>query len=136
MHMQHARIRRNSGKPEDIPFTPMIDVVFQLMIYFVLTFQIPKALAHVPVLHPSPGPGGPRLETVRITVLADGYLANERPANLDTLRSWLMNLARLDKDMPLIIHVLPDSAHGRLMDLLNVCTEAELRQFAVTTAAP
>jgi biopolymer transport protein ExbD len=126
--------RRIPNKPEDLPMTPMIDVVFQLMIYFILTFKVPKAMANVPVFRPAPDKtkttkkDPPR---VRITVLKNGYLANEKPASLETLKGWLGGLANLDRDQNIVINVTGASEHKMLMALLDVCVEVGLKNFAL-----
>ncbi len=132
--MAKKRQRKISNKPEDLPLTPMIDVVFQLMIYFVLTFKIPKSLADIPVFRPAPDAKPNKTSTppkIRITVLRDGYLANERAANLETLKGWLSTLARLDAEQNIVINVVGGSDHKMLMDLLNVCKEVQLKNFAI-----
>jgi biopolymer transport protein ExbD len=126
--------RRIPQKPEDLPMTPMIDVVFQLMIYFILTFKVPKAMANIPVFRPAPNPSQPTKSDpprVRITVLTNGYLANEKPASLETLRGWLSTLAGLDPDQNIVINVAGASQHAQLMALLDVCVEVGLKNFAL-----
>ena len=126
--------RRIPQKPEDLPMTPMIDVVFQLMIYFILTFKVPKAMANVPVFRPAPGgkpPPGAKPPQVRITVLKNGYMANEKPASLETLKGWLTTLANIDKDQNIVINVTGGSEHKMLMGLLDVCVEVGLKNFAL-----
>ena len=126
--------RRIPQKPEDLPMTPMIDVVFQLMIYFILTFKVPKAMAHVPVFRPAPNSAPKDTQQpprVRITVLTNGYMANEKPASLETLKGWLTTLANIDKDQNIVINVTGGSEHKMLMGLLDVCVEVGLKNFAL-----
>ena len=40
--------------PAELPMTPMIDVVFQLLIYFIVTIQPVDVLANLDVFRPSP----------------------------------------------------------------------------------
>ena len=127
--------RRIPQKPEDLPMTPMIDVVFQLMIYFILTFKVPKAMANVPVFRPAPNPTKsetpPPPPRIRITVLKNGYLANEKPASLETLKGWLATLANLDTDQNIVINVTGGSEHFMLMQLLDICKSVGLKNFAL-----
>ena len=43
------RVRNTKRQVEDVPMTPMIDVVFQMLIYFVLTFEIPDKMSQMQV---------------------------------------------------------------------------------------
>jgi hypothetical protein len=61
--------RRKQGLPEDVPFpvTPMLDMAFQLLAFFILTFQAPTRetridlyLPSAPIALPGADRGGPR----------------------------------------------------------------------------
>jgi biopolymer transport protein ExbD len=49
---RNKRQRATKKKLEDVPLTPMIDVVFQMLIYFVVTFEIPDRLTEMKVWRP------------------------------------------------------------------------------------
>jgi biopolymer transport protein ExbD len=66
--------RRKQGLPEDVPFpvTPMLDMAFQLLAFFILTFQAPTRetridlyLPTAPVALPGADPGRAAPRTVR-----------------------------------------------------------------------
>lgn len=62
----HSR-RYRPGPPEEVafPVTPMLDMAFQLLAFFVLTFQAPSAETHLDLelpIAPVALPGGPRGE--------------------------------------------------------------------------
>jgi biopolymer transport protein ExbD len=62
----HSR-RYRPGPPEEVafPVTPMLDMAFQLLAFFVLTFQAPSAETHLDLdlpVTPVALPGGPRGE--------------------------------------------------------------------------
>jgi biopolymer transport protein ExbD len=46
---EHRRPRHRPGMPEEVmfPVTPMLDMAFQLLAFFVLTFQAPSAETHL-----------------------------------------------------------------------------------------
>ncbi len=64
--MSRARIRRErAGPPEEVafPVTPMLDMAFQLLAFFVLSFQVPSAETHLDLdlpTTPAALPGAPR----------------------------------------------------------------------------
>jgi biopolymer transport protein ExbD len=79
------RIRQTSTGPAkvELNMTPMIDVVFQLMIFFMLTLKITSAEGDFSVNMPPRKAGGPPRDPVsevkvRLTANTDGTLADLR----------------------------------------------------------
>ena len=79
-----ASPRYRAGLPEEVmfPVTPMLDMAFQLLAFFVLTFQAPSAETHLDLdlpVTPAALPGAPRGEA-RPNAGAEGRLRpRERP---------------------------------------------------------
>ncbi|MBL9123822.1 MAG: biopolymer transporter ExbD [Planctomycetaceae bacterium] len=129
----------------DINMTPMIDVVFQLLIFFVCTtnFQVLEELLPSNLL----GPGSvaaaavpPELEDLEEVVIkltveqgAPRWQVNQRAYTRWTeLRSVLAALAGLSSDLPVILDISPDVSLGNVIDLYDLCRLAgfEKVQFA------
>ena len=66
--MRLSRVRRPASLGMNM--TPMIDIVFLLIIFFMTVSQITRSLDH-PIDLPDVGPGGEQLETVTITINMD-----------------------------------------------------------------
>ena len=84
MSMPGTRVRRpRPAMPEDVafPVTPMLDMAFQLMAFFVLTFQVPTAETHLDLdlpVAPAALPGAARGEArPRPERTADADLEND-----------------------------------------------------------
>ena len=59
VHYISPRQRRQKPKPKmQPPLTPMIDVTFQLLLFFILTFQFREAEGQIPGSLPKSGTGG------------------------------------------------------------------------------
>ena len=63
----HTRTKNRPGMPEEVmfPVTPMLDMAFQLLAFFVLTFQAPSAETHLDLdlpVTPAALPGAPQGE--------------------------------------------------------------------------
>ncbi len=74
--------RYRSGPPEEVmfPVTPMLDMAFQLLAFFVLTFQAPTAETHLDLdlpVTPAAFPGAPKGEARGATARADADLEND-----------------------------------------------------------
>lgn len=130
-----ARTRkREPFKIEDIQMTPMIDVVFQLLIYFVLTFEIPEAFTNLPVYRPSgqsSEPGPP--PSIRIIVARGGYSFNDTRTDFDGVRGALVQLGGIDKDQNVVIQCTMDSMQQELVAVLDICAYIGLKRISVLT---
>ena len=59
VHYIPPRRKRGRGKPKmQPPLTPMIDVTFQLLLFFLLTFQFREREGQIPGSLPNTGQGG------------------------------------------------------------------------------
>ena len=129
-----ARTRKRQDlKIEELNMTPMIDVVFQLMIYFVLTFEVPKAFSSLSVYRPAGrGPGGPP-PAIRIVVAHNAYSYNDTRTDLSGLSDVLVQLADIDKTQNIVIQCTMDSIQQELVSVLDICARAGLQKISVLT---
>ncbi len=129
--------KRPAPKMEDIPLTPMIDVVFQLLVYFVFTFEPIDLFAHLQVYRPASDKNATsetQPEVVRINVFPDGYTINGRVVSNETLLNILFRMADLDPNQTVIIQPTVNSPHAHLIELLDMCTNAGLNKFSIISA--
>ena len=125
--------KRDSLKIEELNMTPMIDVVFQLMIYFVLTFEVPKAFTSLSVYRPAgTGQPGPP-PAIRIVVAHTAYSYNDTRTDLSGLRDVLIQLADIDKTQNIVIQCTMDSIQQELVSVLDICAHAGLQKISVLT---
>ncbi len=99
--MQPRRSAKILGKVEP-PLTPMIDIVFQLLVFFVMTFRIVSAEGdfniRMPVAAVKPGIITEELPPIRIRLraAADGSLAslalNSEPLSLEQLHAKILGI--------------------------------------------
>ena len=129
-----ARTRKRQDlKIEELNMTPMIDVVFQLMIYFVLTFEVPKAFTSLSVYRPAgTGQPGPP-PAIRIVVAHNAYSYNDTRTDLSGLNDVLVQLAAIDKTQNIVIQCTMDSIQQELVSVLDICATAGLQKISVLT---
>lgn len=115
-----------------LDITPLIDVVFLLLIFFMLTssfiFQpgirvnLPKAVTSE-VLH---------RELLVVTVTADNdILVNERPVTSDELISRITVAAR--DDQALLIRSDKSADMGKVIEIWDICRQMDIRQINIAT---
>ena len=112
----------------------MIDVVFQLLIFFIVTLKQEDILSHLDVSRPAPDPSTKEekvQDLLTITVHRRGYLLKGRPRTLRELERHLTRLASYSKDLSVIIKCTGDSPHKLLVQLLDLCAKAGLRNLSV-----
>lgn len=134
--MIRQRKRQVSSGAAKLEMTPMIDVVFLLLIFFLVTLRHQDILARLSAVSPAPDPDAERDSqppTIEIMVHHGGFVWRGRSVGIEPLRRDLKRLAA-HTDQPLIlIKVTTDSQHGRLVQVMDACYEAGLSNLAVFT---
>lgn len=106
--MRVRNVQRRAGEEIELQMTPMIDIVFQLLIFFIMTFKIiaPEGDFNIkmPIAAPSEGP--PPIDQlppikVHLTARSNGALAQVRFGNrpLGTGREAFVALRQAVRDM-------------------------------------
>jgi len=136
--------------PVDIKMTPMIDVVFLLMIYFIWSSNtgIAEQLLPSSITPPASGAGNtpteiplpkePEYDPVVVRVVLNGqdvgWRVNDTPMfSFAELQAKLSALARIKRDAPIVLHPDPDVPLGHVIDVFDLSRLIgfEKVQFAV-----
>ena len=132
-------------KPQENPqldMTPMIDVVFELIIFFVLTIKQEDLFTKLNCNRPAPPPPTqtvPKDEpdvTIEIGRRYDGspqgvILYNKREVKRTELDAALRDIARTSTKTPVIVKCTGDSPHKALVDVLDICYHNKLFSVSV-----
>ncbi len=128
-------VRKNAENPQ-LEMTPMIDVVFQLLIFFIVTLKQEDILAHLDISRPAPD-SEQRDEQVEEMVeviighLQTGFSMNGVIMTLPELDRRMRQLASVDKEVPVIIKCTGPSRHRRLIEFLDICAKYGLKNLSV-----
>ena len=131
-------------KPQENPqldMTPMIDVVFELIIFFVVTIQQEDVFSKLNANRPAPSSGKSESEsdtTVTIEIGrghdANGVLVyNKREVRRSELDQNLREVARTSKKTPIVIKCASESPHKALVDALDICYRNQLYSVSIFT---
>lgn len=122
----------------EVSMTPMIDVVFQLLIYFLVTFTTPDVLAHLDISRPAPDSSQTEQRTppkmIRVNIYEDGFSLNGRAVSKDELERILTRLAGFSTSQTVLITCAGGSEHSMLVDVLDICAGAGLNKLSVVSA--
>lgn len=132
------RVRSTKRQVEDVPMTPMIDVVFQMLIYFVLTFEIPDKMSQMQVWRPAGESASkvdqPVFDPMRITVYNGYYALNDTRVSLNTLERTFNRLADLNPTQNIIVVSTADSKHKELVAVLNLLNKSGLESISLLSS--
>ena len=132
-------------KPQDNPqldMTPMIDVVFELIIFFVVTIKQEDMFTRLNANRPAPATGKSDSNESDTTVTieigkgrdANGVIVyNKREIRRGELDQNLREVARTSKKTPIIIKCTEDSPHKALVDALDICYRNQLFSVSIFT---
>jgi biopolymer transport protein ExbD len=115
--------------------TPLVDVIFQLLIFFFLTANFIQN-PNIPVNLPRAS--ADQVSTDRkdriITIRQDGQVMFENESHdLKGLKARLARLAAEEKDVRLLIRSDQQGHVGRLVEVMEAAREAGLRKFGIAT---
>jgi biopolymer transport protein ExbD len=121
--------------------TPMIDVVFELIIFFVVSIKqediFSKLNANRPAPSSSPAESSDdtsvNIEIGKGRTLNGVILYNKREVRISDLDKNLREVARTSKKTPIVIKCTGDSPHKALIDVLDVCYRNKLHSISIFT---
>jgi biopolymer transport protein ExbD len=124
----------------ELQIAPLIDVVFLLLIYFMVTASLVKKEADISFMLPARVDQSESIDLpieVRIEiapegdVVVEGMVFKSDDHDLNTLVQRLLEFreAAESSDSELIVNILPanEVLHGRIIDVMSACAAAEVK---------
>ncbi len=134
---------KNKGEEATLEMTPMIDVVFQLLIFVIVTLNQPDILSQFDALRPSDDKSSEVKDTpASITIKGfpshpglGAYLFgnddNRRTVTLEQLRGVAGQRARVNRNQSVIVNCTDSAPPGCLVRVLDLLADAGLRSVSV-----
>ena len=131
--MAKGRKKRTSQEKPTLEMTPMIDCVFQLLIFFIVTMKQDDILANLDALRPQQddSPVVVRKDPLAILIGPRGVVFQGAPKTEAQLEYSLKRIAKSDPNTTVIVKCTGDSPHGLLVRALDVCNKVGLRNLSV-----
>jgi biopolymer transport protein ExbD len=129
--MHKRRRRSNQGNAAGLEMTPMIDVVFLLLVFFVVTVKPTDLLAKLDVSRPAAPTTTDDFSLLRIDVGTGGYVVNGRRLTLDTLRKRLHRVYKTSPRTTLVVASTAEASHSKLIKLLNMCAAENIKNISL-----
>jgi biopolymer transport protein ExbD len=128
--------RQNKGESPKLDMTPMIDVVFQLLIFFVVTLKQEDILSKLSAARPAPDPNAKpdqQPDPTTIIVCDQGFLFNGLPMRIDELDRQVARVSRSSKTAMVLIKCTMTSPHKFLVQALDTCNKHGLQNLSILT---
>jgi biopolymer transport protein ExbD len=135
---------RNKGDELQLEMTPMIDVVFQLLIFFIVTLNQPDILSQLEALRPAPNPSPTEVVDPPTSITIKGFAKhpglgaymfgndqNRRTVTLEQLRGFVGQMAKANKKQTVIVNCTDDAPHGCLVRVLDMLAEVGLHSVSI-----
>ena len=136
--------KKNKGDEATLEMTPMIDVVFQLLIFFIVTLNQPDILSQLDALRPAPStstvenPDPPSSITITgfkghpgLGAYMFGNDQNRRTVTLEQLKSYVSQMARVNRKQTVLVNCTDEAPHGCLVRVLDMLAEAGLHSVSI-----
>jgi len=123
-----------------VPLTPMIDVVFLLLCFFVTSQIFSQWETEIDIALPTAATGGmpQRLPgEVIINVMADGAtVVNGQTLDGAQLRTMMDRLVELFPGQPVLLRADKATAYEHVVRVLDTCRQADIWNISFATLAP
>jgi biopolymer transport protein ExbD len=131
---RHRKSRFGSAEAT-LEMTPMIDVVFQLLIFFLVSIKPEDIIAQLDVSRPAPD-SRPSEDVPRdmLTITIGSRIdLNGSIVTVSQLQRRLTRLASFSRTQTVLIKCTLDSRHETLVSVLDACANARLTNINIFT---
>jgi len=114
--------------------TPMIDVVFQLLIFFVVTLKQEDILSRLMASRPAPDPNAKKEEQpelINIEINRWGFIVKGRKLSLGELDRQIKSYAAMSKTANVLLRCTSDSPHEYLVEALDLCAKHGMTNLSI-----
>lgn len=127
-------------EPAGMQLAPMIDIVFLLLIFFIVTWQFTRSETELNVSVPTAEEGSeltrPKGEII-INVLGDGVIRVEgSTVDLLQLHEKLADIAKQFENQPVRIRGDGKVAYQRIVEVIDTCQKAGIWNISFATQRP
>lgn len=132
------RLRTRERAEPDVNLTPLIDVVFLLLIFFMISTTFEReAQLQVDLPEASTEATEAPPERLEVTIKGSGniYINDQQVVNTkpETIKRAIEELLGDKRDLPMVIRADSDSALQYAVTLMDIARQLEIRQVSLAT---
>lgn len=133
-------MRRRKARPEDdsqIDMTPMLDVVFIMLIFFIVTTSFVRE-SGLEVDRPSAATATEQSKAGIFVAINDSgeIYIDRKQVDLQRVRASLERLIASQGEVGLVIQADQETRHGIVVKVMDAAREAGIKQISVAAKAP
>jgi len=127
------RIQRRSMKKARIEIIPMIDTIFFLLVFFMISTLSMSQYKGMPVNLPKAASGRQApAESAAITIDKDDRLfLDKQPVDKSSLRDLLRQQLVKNPELLVVINADGGVAHGRVVEVIDIARSADVVKMAI-----
>ena len=129
--------REGHGSLNELNITPLLDLVFVLLVIFIIT--TPQLVNHLEMALPSaqtppPSATTPPPAIQQIAIAADGKISlNDQPTTVPALRTSLVTLKRSSPDLAVVVKGSDDVEYQGMVEVLDLLRQLEITKVGLAT---
>jgi biopolymer transport protein ExbD len=134
------KFQSRQPEPASMQLAPMIDIVFLLLIFFIVTWQFTRSETELSVSVPTAQEGAePERQggEIVINILGDGVIRVEgTTVDLEQLLDKLSQIAAQFENQPVRIRGDGEVAYQRIVEVIDTCQKAGIWNISFATQRP
>jgi biopolymer transport protein ExbD len=127
--------RRGHGTMHELNITPLLDLVFVLLVIFIIT--TPQMMNNLEMTLPSGKPPPPSKEKPKINkiaVAADGQITlNEQNVTVPELKADLKSMKAADADLKVVVKGADETDYQNMVSVLDVLQQLDITKVGLAT---
>ena len=127
--------KRGHGTMHELNITPLLDLVFVLLVIFIIT--TPQMMNNLEMTLPSPKPPPPSQEKPRINkiaVEASGQITlNDQNVTVAELKAGLQSLKATDPDLKVVVKGSDETDYQNMIAVLDVLRQLNITKIGLAT---
>ena len=121
------RLKSDEAKVE---MTPMIDVVFQLLIFFVVTLKQEDILSKLMASDPN-AKKEEQPDLINIEINKYGFVVKGNAVSLEGLDRQMRRYAAMSTSANVLLRCTSDSPHQFLVQALDICSKYKMKNLSI-----
>ncbi len=127
------RIQRRGTKKARIEIIPMIDTIFFLLVFFMISTLSMTQFRGMPVNLPKAASGQQApAESAAITINKDGRIfIDQQPVDKSALGNFLIQKLQKNPEMLVVINAEDVVEHGQVVEVMDIARSANVARMAI-----
>ncbi|MBL1177995.1 ExbD/TolR family protein [Pantanalinema sp. GBBB05] len=132
------RVPNDPETPLQVNIVPMIDVVFAILTFFIVSTLFLGRTEGLPVNLPKAATAKTQAQTrITITIQPNGNLAlNKQPVQLDQIKPGVESLVKINQQPVVVINADERVAHGQVVAVMDQVKQIPGVKMAIATKRP